>query len=245
MAYTNKHLIEVVCGFQFTQEPLNWDSTYFGQLYEKIKVDGFTEKQERKGFQIEVSPNSLDASKPVVSAGQTSDDQVVFKNLKKGWAISMGKNKVSFHIVKDYTKWEDFRDQLIIPFYKIYLSIGLGKGRRQCNVLYLNNFTKPIEESLANYFTIISSLGGEFGTETGSFVQRVFNDKKSNLLITKLNSQTIPGNNINIINLECASVCISEDLINGSDWISQVNATHAPVQAFFETIITDNLRKEL
>lgn len=242
MAYTNKHLVEIICGFQFLKAP-SWDSTYFGQFYEKIKGHGFIEKQERKGFQIQFSTGLPNISPPSISAGQTNDDEVIFKNSNKGWAIAMGKNKLSFHIVKNYTNWEEFRDQLIVPFFKLYLDIGLGAGPRQCNVMYLNRFNKLVNENLDTYFTIVSPLNVGFGSESTTFVQRVFNHEGKNLLITKLSSQT--STTSKVINLECGAICINHDCINTADWIKQADDTHAPVRNFFEAIITDKLRNEL
>jgi hypothetical protein len=39
--YKNNHLIEVNCGFHFDLNDSRWDSTYFGQFYDKIKDFGF------------------------------------------------------------------------------------------------------------------------------------------------------------------------------------------------------------
>ena len=122
MNYKNKHLTEVVCGFEFERDSNPWDSTYFGQYFEKIKQDGFSEKQERKSLQIQFNHSNFQA--PMISTSSGEDDEVIFKNNLKGWAILLGKSKISFHIVRDYKKWEDFRDNLIVPFYNKYLELA-------------------------------------------------------------------------------------------------------------------------
>lgn len=241
LQYSNKHLIEVNCGFTFQNETTEWDSTFFGVFYEKIKDYGFIEKQQRKGVQIKFEGNLIDTSKSPVSTSQL-EDQVVFRNNEKGWAILMGKNKISFHIVKDYTVWADFVNKFILPFSEIYRSIGLGNGSYQCNVVYLNSFIKPNSEKLSDFFTIVSHLDTKFGVETNTFVQRIVSNKDT-LLISKLNS-ALGGNGFNI-NLECGAVCLNNEAMKDSNWINQANLTHAPIKDFFESLITDKLRKEL
>lgn len=243
MKYNNQHLIEVYCGYQFQNETLEWDSTYFGRFYEQIKVKGFTEKQERKGFQITFDGNLQKQDFSSVKSQQI-EDQMIFKNNEKGWAIIMGKNLLSFHIVKNYPGWDIFVSEFIKPFTEIYKNLGLGAGARQCNIVYLNKFTRKSSDSLSDYFKIISPLDKGFGVEKNISIQRVF-ENENNFLVVKMNSlRQIPNDNI-VINLECGAICKSSECMNGQDWIYQANETHKPIFLFFESIITENLKKEL
>jgi uncharacterized protein (TIGR04255 family) len=239
--YSNRHLTEVNCGFSFQNETTEWDSTFFGVFYEKIKDQGFTEKQQRKGIQIKFEGNLINTPKSPVSTSQI-EDQVIFRNSNKGWAIVMGKNKISFHIVKGYTIWTDFVNNFIMPFSEIYKSIGLGNGTCQCNVVYLNSFIKPESEKLSDFFTIISPIDTKFGIEANTFVQRLVSNKNA-LLVAKLNS-VLGGNGFNI-NLECGAVCVNQEAMNDPNWINQANLAHDPIKDFFEELITEKLRNEL
>jgi uncharacterized protein (TIGR04255 family) len=239
--YSNGHLIEVNCGFQFLNETTEWDSTFFGLYYEKIKELGFVEKQQRKGVQIKFEGNLIDTDKSPITSSQV-EDQVVFRNNDKGWAIVMGKNKISFHIVKGYTVWNDFVGNFIKPFSELYKSLGLGNGTHQCSVVYLNNFIKPKTEKLSDFFTLISPLDAKFGLESNTFVQRIISDK-DNLLIAKFNS-LLNNDNLNIT-LECGAVCVNKTSIESQDWLQQADSTHDPIKDFFEELITEKLRKEL
>jgi len=239
--YTNNHLAEVNCGFQFPDETVAWDSTFFGQYYEKIKDLGFKEREERKGVQITFNGLLVDAKKPPVATSQI-EDQVIFRNSEKGLAILIGKGRVSFHCVKEYKGWDVFMSDFLLPFSEHYKSLGLGNGKRQCSVVYLNRFTKNVDENLSDYLTIISPLEQKFGIEIVSSVQRVVSNKK-NLLIAKLNSQVIEKTQN--INLECGAVCVNEECMNSNDWSYQASQTHEPILSFFEAIITEKLRKEL
>ncbi len=241
MKYSNNHLIEVNCGFQFIEETVVWDSTFFGQYYEKIRNLGFEDKEERKGVQITFNAVQAGFQNLPITTSQV-EDQVLFKNIEKGLAILIGKGRISFHCIRGYQTWDVFLNDFIIPFSEHYRSIGLGNGKRQCSVVYLNRFTKSVEETLSDYFTIISPLEKKFGIEIISTVQRVVaNDK--NLLIAKLNSQVV--NKTQNINLECGAVCVNEGCMNSDNWGDQASQTHEPILSFFEAIITEKLRKEL
>lgn len=241
MQYSNRHLVEVNCGFQFANETTPWDSTFFGQFYEKIKTTGFTERQERKGVQIKFDGNLKNKGAAPLSSSEI-EDHIIFKNNDKGIAIAMGKNKISFHIVKEYSNWGNFVTNLIEPYTKIYRELGLGNGVRQCSIVYLNRFIKKSDEKLSDYFTIISPIDIKFGIERTTSIQRII-ENDANFLITKLNSQArLDGLNIN---LECGAICKSTVCMNTPDWIYQANQTHEPIFNFFESIITEKLRKEL
>jgi uncharacterized protein (TIGR04255 family) len=241
VSYSNTHLVEVNCGFQFPEETVLWDSTFFGQFYEQIKHHGFDQREERKGVQITFNGALIHAEKEPIATSQL-EDQVIFKNNFKHQAILLGKNKISFHVVNDYKGWEDFRDHVISPYSEIYKSLGLGNGKRQCSIVYLNRFTKDSSDDLSHYFKLISHLEPKIGKEIMTFVQRVISNE-NNILIAKLSSQL--SDKIQNINLECGAVCTNEQIMNVEDWMYQANETHEPISGFFEEIITNKLRQEL
>lgn len=235
MQYSNSHLVEVNCSFQFPQETTQWDSTFFGRFYEKIKDKGFTEREERKGveFTFGFRRNSLQLPQTT-----NVEDQVIFKD-NKGRAILMSRNKISFHIIKGYTIWDDFVNLFIKPYSEIYKSLELGNGIRECSLIYLNGFNKTSDLPLSNFFTIVPQHNSSLGTDAGIAIQKVI-DNGSNLLIAKFISQ--PENRSFSVTLECGAINTNMSSKSGSDWIHQANETHAPVNAFFESIITDDLR---
>lgn len=241
MDNSNTHLVEVNCGFNFPEETETWDSTFFGQFYEKIKSKGFDRKEERKGVQFTFNAGLISTGNAPITTSQV-EDQVIFWNSEKHEAILIGKNRVSFHIVKNYTSWEKFCSEIIVPYSRIYQDLGLGNGKRHCSIVYLNRFVKPLGEDLSQYFKIISPVAPKFGKEVMTFVQRVISNDR-NLLIAKLNSQILDSSQI--VNLECGAVCVNEDCMKGEDWIYQANQTHQPILNFFEEIITSKLKSEL
>ena len=236
--YSNQHLIEVNCGFQFTEETTRWDSTYFGQYYDKIKNAGFIEKEERKGFQIQFAPNN---SSSFAFSNQNAEDQVVFKDSTKGRAILLGKDRISFHIIQNYTNWDDFLNLFIKPFIEYYFDLGLGNGARECSIIYLNRFSEPFSFKISDYFSIFSDVKNSY-SEIFTSGQRIF-DNGDNLLIAKLNSQ-IQSNLNYVVNLECGATCKNIEC-KKQDWEVQANNTHKPIKVFFESLITNKLRDKL
>jgi uncharacterized protein (TIGR04255 family) len=240
--YKNKHLVEVNCLFQFNEETVTWDSTFFGQFYEKIKLRGYNQKEERKGVQIRFS-GDLENVNSLPFTTHPVEDQVIFRNVDEGKAIMLGKNQISFHNLENYKGWEYFVSNVVKPGYEIFKQLGLGNGNRNCSIVYLNRFNKSNEEELCNYFTIVSKLQPDFGEEKLCGVQRIVSNGR-NMLIAKLNATTGLSGTKDIL-LECGSVCIDSELIGTEDWELQANQTHAPIYNFFDSLITSKLKHEL
>jgi uncharacterized protein (TIGR04255 family) len=166
-------------------------------------------------------------------------EQFVFKNPTKDWGIVMSKGAVSFHFLKDYAGWATFRDELICPFYKLYLELGLDNGLRNCTVMYLNRFEKQVSERLSEYFTIVSDIDKKFYPEKNTIVQRLFKGPDDQILVTKLTAQDIVGGKYQI-NLECGAVSTGN-----MNWLEQAEKTHGPILNFFDSIITEKQKKDL
>jgi len=237
MSYSNKHLTEVICSFEFLEDSAKWDSVFFGSFYEKIRQAGFTERQERKAMNFQMLLGNSNIS-PIPQI--TPEDQFVFKNPGKNWGITMSKGVISFHILRDYAGWMIFMNELICPFYKLYLELGLGSGRRNCTVMYLNRFEKTVSENLSDYFTIVSNIDKQFGPEKNTIIQRVFQGSHDFFLHTKLLTQDIANSRYQI-NLECGARSLNSNI----SWLDQAENTHAPILKFFESIITNKQRQEL
>lgn len=237
MPYSNKHLTEVICSFEFLEDSVKWDSIFFGSYYEKIRPLGFIEREQRKAMKFQTLPgnSNIGPTTPLFP-----EDQFVFKNTARNWGITMSKGVISFHILKNYSGWMIFKNELICPFYNLYLDLDLGGGRRNCTVMYLNRFEKSSSENLSDYFTIISNIDKQFGPEKNTIVQRVFSGFQDQLLLTKLVTQDIANGKYQI-NLECGALSLNSSI----DWQEQAENTHAPILKFFESIITDKQRREL
>jgi uncharacterized protein (TIGR04255 family) len=237
MPYANKHLAEVICSFEFIEDIPKWDSIYFGSYFEMIRSSGFSERQERKGV-LATLPTATVAGHSLPFP--VAVDQMVFKHPVRNWGIIMSKRSISFHVLISYVGWNCFRDELIRPFYKQYLELGLGIGQRNCTMMYLNRFERKREELLSDYYSIASPIDKAFGFEKNTILQRLFEKKENLFLVTKLTTQDQSSEQY-AVNLECGAISVKRDM----PWAEQIEEVHAPILQFFETIITERQRTQL
>jgi len=243
-AYTNNSLREVVCKFQFLESETKWDSAYFGQYFDKIKDTGFTLRQEQKGVRVNFDLVSKDdkLSPPKMEEMQS---QMIFQNPDKGFAILMGFKTVSFHIVNNYTNWENFCKDLLEPYLVKYLELGLYSKAESCGVVYLSDMKFPLEASLNDYYTVIPAPLEGFGEEDIVIAQKnYFNRNDATALIYRLHATRSMDINKNV-EFECSGWTLPSEAHNNMELIDLARKTHGPIRAFFEGLITDKLRKIL
>jgi len=240
--YKNNHLLEVNCGFHFTINNSVWDSTYFGQFYDKIKDSGFNEKIERKGIQVTIKEDK-DSTKSRM-ASQEVEDQVIFKNSNKGLAVILAKDKISFHSLGKYTNWSNFSIDFIKPMFEIYSNLGLGNGNVICNVIYLNRFILDKDSKISqqlNFLNEIDNIGNAY--EIDSNFQRVF--KKEDLTLLLRGNYKIDKNTTNkILNFECGSI-IDVPQVTNESLLHIIDKAHLPIRELFENSITEQLKNTL
>lgn len=241
--YKNNHLVEVNCGFHFDMNESRWDSTYFGQFYDKIKDSGFNEKIERKGIQVTIKDNKEETKSRIAS--QEIEDQVVFKNTRDSLAIILAKDKISFHSLGKYIDWDSFSNLFVKPMFEIYLNLGLGTAKAICNVVYLNRFIIDKDSKISEHLNFINEINNlEDVYEIDSNFQRVF--RKNDLRLLLRGNYVIDKNNSSnkIINLECGSI-IDELKINKDNLIDTINKVHSPIRELFDNSITEQLKSTL
>ena len=236
--------MEVACSFTFQEEEVKWDSAYFGQYYDKIKGKGFTIRNERKGIQVNVSANIEDTTKTNASL-QESDTQMIFQDPNKGFAITMGNKALSFHVVRNYIDWDQFNSELLIPFYNSYSDLGLYKKVVNCQILYLNQFFLNVNESLSDYFTVVTQPLHDIGIEGTVFIQKSYIDSAKEMgLLFKINSNLISDEK-KMVALECGAVSLPSPSNQNIPLIELAAKVHKPIRDFFENIVTDKLREIL
>lgn len=242
--YKNHHLVEVSCGFHFISINSKWDSTYFGQFYDKIKQFGFNEKIERKGIQVTIKDDKNQLNSKIAS--QEVEEQVIFKNVNKGLAIILAKDKISFHSLGKYINWESFSNDFIKPMYQIYIDLGLGLGSVRCNIIYLNKFVIDLKSNLSDSLSFINEINNfQDVIELDSTFQRVY--RKEDLTLLLRGNCVIDKNNKanKIINLECGSILDEVTSINDKNLIEEIDKAHSPIRELFENAITEQLKNKL
>lgn len=241
--YKNKHLLEVNCGFHFDLNDSKWDSTYFGQFYDKIKNSGFNEKIERKGIHVTIKEDKEVTNSRIAS--QEIEDQVIFKDPNNGLAIILAKDKISFHSLGNYIDWDNFSKKFVKSMFEIYLNLGLGSENAKCNVVYLNRFIIDKNSKISEHLNFINEINNlDEVYEVDSNFQRVF--RKNDLTLILRGNYIIDKNNLSnkIINLECRSI-IDHTKINKDNVLDVINKVHSPIRELFENSITEQLKQTL
>lgn len=242
--YSNKHLQEVLCGFNFVNSGVVWDSAYFGQYLDKISAAGFTAREERKGVQINFGDVQSDIVQSIKTSAREIESTMLFKNEAAGRAITMGKDQISFHVVSDYPGWETFLKELIEPGMSYYQELGLLSGAIRSNVVYLNRFEFDADESISDYFTFLNPVGTDFGSENNSITQRVLDYNERLMLIVRLHTAKASGDKIQAV-LECGATTKQFEKQEPIGWQESTKITHEPIRGFFESLITDQLKNRL
>lgn len=243
--YTNKHLTEIVCSFSFSnEENSKWDVGFFGQYFDKVSQWGFTNREDRKGFQIQFSGNIQELMNPSKPVFQETETQMLYKNDDKSQAIILGNKMLSFHVLKNYTKWDDFKNKLISPGFKDYLDLKLPSQVQTCHFTYLNKFEFAKEENLSDFFTLIAPSLASLGDERGTTIDTKYQVSNGIIIIIRLFANPIDNNNKRIVNVECGAFANLADGQSKS-WIEIAEAVHNPIRDFFERIITQKLRDRL
>lgn len=242
--YSNGHLQEVVCGFNFINSGVVWDSAYLGQYNDKIAPLGFTEREERNGIQINFGDDQSNLSQPIKVSAQKIEAVMLFKNEVAGQAITLGKDQISFHTVSDYKGWETFVSGLIEPGLQSYQELGLLKGSIRNNVVYLNRFEFDADEWLSEYFTFLSPIGTDFGLENSSVIHRILDYNEKLALIVRLHSVLVAKGKKQVT-LECGAVTKQFVGAEALSWLELASITHEPIRSFFESLITEKLKDRL
>lgn len=239
--YSNKHLKEVVCTFKFIQGSTKWDSAFFGQFYDKIIDGGFNERQEKKGIVFEFNP----ALGNQASTIQEGESQMIFRNTAKNYAITMGNQFISFHIVATYETWEKFNDDLIRPYMEKYLELGIYEKLFSCQLVYLNQFNFSDKEELSDYFTALSPSLKQFGREANVQLAKNYITANGVVLNLRLTPQPIAHEQTMTYMLECGATGTIPTGGEIKNWQSVSADVRKPVRDFFESIITQRLRGTL
>lgn len=236
MQTERKHqLAEVLCGFWFNPEQNPWDSTFFGKYFELIEKNGYTEKQEKQGYQVKFEIKSTETEPPVAQADKL-EPRMVFKNPEKNSAILMASNYISFHKLPPYISWESLIEEQVKPGIARYYEMGLGKGLIQVQMLYLNSYTFEKDANLSDAFNFLPSVENfGIGKERNLVFQSQYELDPNLLLQIKLNSIPNLGDNSKQVFLECS--CMAFNKTGTEDWLKIVSNAHETNNKVFNTIV--------
>jgi len=242
--YSNKHLTEVVCAFTFsTEDSPVWDVGFYGQYFDKISEIGFTKREDRKGFQIKFSGNIKELSNPTTPVFQETETQMLYRTEDNSQAIILGNKSLSFHVLKNYLNWDNFKNKFMVNGFKAYEDLKLPSKVQTCHFTYLNKFEFNKEDNLSDFFTLIPPTLASLGDERGTTIDTKYQTSTGVIIIIRLFANPIVENK-RIVNVECGGFL---NLNPGKHitWGEIAEIVHSPIREFFEKIITEKLREKL
>lgn len=233
MPDNNNHIVEVLCAMWFEPSENEWDSTYFGKYHDKIIQEGFTQKQEQKQFELkfQIDPQTSENTKAVSEATQA---RMAFKNPAAASAITLSPHFISFHKLAPYTNWTDLMTNIVAPNLIHYQELGLGKGLKEIQCLYLNKYQLPKGGRISDIFNFVPLI--EEGTETNLSFQAKYKMSDNSFIQLKLRGQATISENINFY-FECSSFVKSSA---GSDYHALSMKAHDQANRVYNKIITKN-----
>ncbi|MGI4741769.1 MAG: TIGR04255 family protein [Janthinobacterium lividum] len=220
MEYGNHFVREAVCTFRFAASGETKDYLdHTWHFYQAIKDAGFTEKKRRPvhvNFKVRQDA-PVEEFEPTVTHGSVAS---VFTNNETGYSIIFDENLISFNCVKNYTGWEIFLENFILPYLKIYIGLNIAQSLQNAQMAYINDVPLETSEKLSDYLSFIPSIG-EHSSELSVVFQG--NYQINPTLIASVQAMLSPvgsDNDVRRAIIECNSLAsVSETISN--DWLDK------------------------
>ena len=134
--YKNPPIEEAVCDFQFAPRS-DWDPTLPGLLYEKLRGT-YNEKPRQQQFVEAQVQGTIAEGNPSVSLKQRFGNPRVQLLAEKGTRIiGIGTDQLSVHMLRPYTKWEEFQPR-IMQALDAYREVASPEGVTRLGLRYIN-----------------------------------------------------------------------------------------------------------
>jgi uncharacterized protein (TIGR04255 family) len=151
--YKNPPIEEAICDIQFAPGT-DWDPTVPGRLFEKLKGT-YNEKPRQQQFVEAKLQSATSEGNPSVSLQHRFGKTRVQLSAENGTRlVGIGEDQLSIHMLRPYTKWENFRPR-IIEALNAYRDTVSPEGVNRIGLRYINRIVLPEENpELGDYFTI-------------------------------------------------------------------------------------------
>jgi len=228
MTKTNEHIVEVLCAMWFEPTLNDWDSTYFGKYYSRITELGYTEKQEQKKVEVQLEINANKPNPTVKEEGI----RFIFRNPSEKTAIILSDHFISFHKMAPYNDWNSLMGKIVDPGLKIYKEIGLGKGLKEVQCLYLNSYKIRNDQMISDKFKFLPQIDD---SKESSLLFQAKYDMPENLSVQiKLNWNALAPKKE--VFFECSTFAKASE---GVDYKTVAAKAHDQANAFYNKIYSD------
>ncbi len=239
--YLKSPIVEVVCEFRFNPNK-EWDFTYPGLLYERLKID-FPRKQAMKQIGISTLP---DTKEPTIQ--QEITERIQFFREDNSALVQIAPSFLSVNHLSPYPTWKKFLP-MVLENFKRYKEVTNPQLINRIGLRYINEIEIPIEGSLKmeDFFEFYPHLGKGLPQEHGPFMTGVhffYESQRDTLrLQIALTNAKKPKTAAFILDLDyflAEPTKVSMDIDKVTAWLV---TAHDRVEQIFEASITDKARK--
>jgi uncharacterized protein (TIGR04255 family) len=149
--YKKPPIEEAVCDIQFAPGT-DWDPTMPGLLFEKLKGTYGEKPREQQLVEAQLqSPTGEGSSTLQHRYGKMRVQLLAEKGTR---IVGISQDQLSVHMLRPYTKWEDFRPR-IMDAMKAYREVALPEGVTRIGLRYINRIViNESDPQLHKYFEI-------------------------------------------------------------------------------------------
>lgn len=235
--YESPPLIEAICEFRFTPGQ-EWDATFPGLIYEKVK-DDFNKKKTVRQIRFQPIRNQ---DEQIIEQEITERIQFVREDGRA--LIQVAPNFLTVNCLSPYPGWNQFHTMISENLNK-YTYVAEPEGLRRIGLRYINRIEIPITRvNLEDYFDFYPHLGDKLPQEHGPFivgVQIFFEDKRD---VLKLDLTTAKSSNSEGLPLFLSLdyFCSQSNGIGLKEIDDWIETAHTHIEDTFEACITEKTR---
>lgn len=240
--YKNPPIEEALCQLRFAPGPA-WDWTIPGRLHSEVKEQYSGKPREVKQLQAGVQMQAPDTPGAVqVSQGLA---MIQFPSSDGKRLVAVGPDVLSVHILRPYSKWEDFR-QRISDAVSAYVRIAEPVGVKRIGVRYMNRIVFDSESiNLPEYFVRPPITPDDFPPRLSNIFSRsesAYEDEPYRLIFTFATAGAPEGRAAFVVDLDVIWMN-EEHPLPLEEVMTMVEDLRARERVAFEAFITDRSRE--
>lgn len=235
-------LVEAICEFRFSSKE-EWDWTIPGRLYNLLKEDGFTERDQVKAISVKLGAKS---DLPTVEHVPAGIDRVHMKQKDGSAMVQVGPHLLAITHLTPYSSWDEYLIMILNVLDK-YFELATIPPFKRIGLRYINQI--PLGEKsfeIGRYITFDPPIPKTTKQPLKHFFQRyefIHEEPKGTLihqtgLVSKAEDQTFI-----MLDLDFASFEVSHlDSKKVGEWLTEA---HTRIEDEFKTSIQPAVLKEM
>ena len=238
--YDNPPVVEAAARFHWN-EPMPWNLTTPGRLFERIKEDYPAEPQFQNSVQAELGLTDGEGAPNLQVT--TGPQRVVFGNEDRTRLLIVGATDLSVHGLRPYEGWESLEERLFSAFRSLKDFVP-NELITQLGLRYINRIEIPDSSiEIGEYMTISFSMPDGWPARISAFLDRaefVYPDGDSRISFTWATTESEPGGSAFIVDLDLVRDLKEPTSVDEAR--AAISELKARETAAFESLIQDRLR---